>query len=163
MDPVAINAARMSPVSEDLTLESLGLSILRGFEKAHRVDRPLASGQSLVGGEWGVLGNDGNMSRPGATPSINSYLVFAGSDRFDSHATGQVTTIQASMLIVKTDNFDTNASYVVGDYLCVKSLSANFAGVTKASSAELCVAKVVEVGDGYLVYETFGDVPVKKP
>lgn len=163
MDPVSVSAIRTVPVGEDLRTESLGLSILRGLEKMHRVDKPLAAGESVVAGEWAVLGADGNLSRPGSTPSINTYLVFAGSDRFDSHATGQATLIMASQLLVKTNNYDTGANYTVGDYLSSKSLGSGFAGVTKATSGEFCVAKVVEVGDGYLVYETFGDTPVRKP
>lgn len=161
MDPVSVSGIRTVPVGEDLTQESLGLSILRGLEKMHRVDKPFANGEDFVAGEFAVLGNDGTLSRPGATPSISTYLVFAGNDRFDAHATGQCTIIMASELLVKTSNFDTGASYVVGDLLSAKSRGVGAANVTKASAGEFCVGKVVEVGDGYLVYEYF-DVPVKK-
>lgn len=149
----AISDIRTVPVGEDLTTEDLKLSILRGLERMFRVDKKRADGEEFEKGEWAVLKSDGTVERPGASPVANTYLVFAGSDRFDAHATGQVTLVMNSPIIVKTNQFDTGETYAVGDNLTVKSLGTGFAGVTKAGGAEAVLARVHEVGEGYLVYE----------
>ena len=156
-----ISASRIAPIQEDLTTEELRLSVIRGIENMFRVDKKLASGESLELGEFGVLKDDGSVERPGATPSAASYLVFCGSERFDSKATGQVTLIMNSNCIVKSSRFNQAGSYSVGTELAVKDLGAGEAHVTPASNGEFCVGKVVEVGSGYLVYELFA-APRKK-
>lgn len=152
---VGINDIRIAPVGEDLTKEALNLEILRGIEKMFRVDKKVGSGVSLKAGEHAVLGNDGVLSRPGATPVAETYLVFAGTDRFDSKATGQVTIIMNSALVVKTDLYDVTQSYNVGDYLTSKNRGLGQADLTKAAVGEFSVGQVTEVGSGYLVYEKF--------
>ena len=147
-----ISDLSIAPVGADLTQEDLGLSVLRGLETMHRVDEKFRSGVSLVKGEWGVLATDGYIDRPTASPVQNTYLCFAGTDRFDSRATGQVTLIENSPIIVKTDKFEPG-TYNVGDLLTVKDLGGGEAHVSAASTGEPALAKVREVGSGYLVYE----------
>jgi hypothetical protein len=153
--------SRIVPVQEDLTKEELRLSVLRGLENCFRVDKKLSVGESIELGEWGVLQNDGTMARPGATPVASTYLVFCGSERFDSMATGQVTLIMNSNCIVKSNRFNQAGSYSVGSELTVKDLGAGEAQVTPAANGEFVFGKVVEVGSGYLVYEVFA-APHKK-
>ena len=150
-----ISQSRVVPVQEDLTKEELRLNVLRGTENMFRVDKKLAAGESLELGEWGCLQNDGTVARPSATPVAETYLVFCGSERFDAMATGQVTLIMNSNIIMKTSRFDAGASYSVGSLLSVKDLGAGEAHVTLASAGEFCVGKVHEVGSGYLVIEVF--------
>jgi hypothetical protein len=152
MSIVAISENRTVPVQEDLTREDLQLSILRGLEKMHRVDKKVAAGVSLVKGEWAVLKDDDTVERAGADAVANCYLVFAGTDRFDAKATGQVTIIMASQIVVKTTMYDATADYHVGDLLSVKAVTGS-SYVTKAGVDEPARAKVVALGDGYLVYE----------
>lgn len=149
----SISDIRIAPVGEDLTKESLGLSIIRGIEKMFRVDHKLASGVALASGEFGVLQNDGTVVRPGATPVANTYLCFLGSERFDVKATGKVTLIQNSSIIVKTSKYDVSGSYHVGSFLTVKDRGHGEADVTVGAAGEFAVGKVSEVGQGYLVYE----------
>lgn len=152
---IGINEARIAPVTEDLTTPFSNLEILRGFERANRVDRKVAAGVNFKAGEYGVLGNDGLLHRPSTTPNVASYLIFAGTDRFDAKATGQATTFEASAMVIKTDLYDTGASYTVGDLLASKDRGAGEADVTKATSGQWAIGKVTEVGSGYLVYELF--------
>ena len=158
-----IDASRIVPVSEDLTQAELGLSIIRGNEKMFRIDKKLAPSVSLVAGEFGVLQNDGTVARPTATPVAETYLVQAGSDRFDSHATGQVTLIMNSNIIIKTNQFYAGGSYVAGTMLTVKNLGAGQACVSPAGVDEFVVGKVIEAGQGYLVAEIFPVVVKKQP
>lgn len=150
----AISDIRTVPVGEDLTKEEGKLSILRGLENMHRVDKPLADGADFALGEWAVLQADGTLARPGATPVPQSYLVFAGTDRFDVAATGQVTIIMASEVIAKSSQFDSGVSYAVGDALTVKDLGGGEAVLTKQAGTESVLARVLEVGADYLVYQT---------
>ena len=156
----AISDVRISPVGEDLTTEENRLSILRGLERMHRVDKPYATGEAFVMGEWAVLNADGKLERAGATPVPNTYLVFAGTDRFDAKATGQCTILMASQVVAKTSQYDDTASYAVGDYLTVKDLGGGESSVTLHTGGEVAVAKVVEVGAGFLVYETMSPAAV---
>lgn len=153
MSIVAISESRTVPVQEDLTQEDLQLSILRGLEKMHRVDKSITPGVSLVKGEWAVLKDDDTVERAGLTAVANCYLVFAGTDRFDAKATGKVTLIMASQVVVKTTKYDASATYHVGDLLCVMNLGGGESYVTPVLTNEPARAKVVSVGDGYLVYE----------
>jgi len=151
--PTSISDISIAPIGADLTLDNLKLQVLRGIEKAHRVDKKLAPGVALAAGEWGVLGSDSTVSRPTATPSAASYLCFSGTDRYDSKATGQVTLFMASPLIVKSSFFDAGENYEPGDALTVKDLGGGEAGVTKAGLSDPVLAKVVEQLDGALVYQ----------
>ena len=158
--PTSVNDIRTVPVQEDLVGSVNALEIQRGIDKMHRADKPVAAGESLVAGEFAVLGNDGNLSRPGVTPVASTFLVFAGTDRFDSRSTGKVTVIENSAIVVKTSIFDDTVSYNVGDYLTAKDLGAGEAKVSKAAAGEWSVGRVTEVGSGYLVYDLFSS-PMK--
>lgn len=151
---LTIDVARTVPVQEDLTKDDLRLSVLRGLEKMFRVDKPLASSVELGKGEWGVLNAEGKMERPGAVPVPNTYLVFAGTERYDVKATGKVTTIMNSQIIAATDLYDTGVTLEVGDPLTVKDLGAGEAYLTKASGDEPVLARVVEHVAGKLTFAT---------
>lgn len=156
-----INASRIVPIQEDLTKESLSLSVLRGIESMFRVDKKLSSPSVVLEmGEWGILEADGTVGRPGATPVANTFLCFCGTERYDVHATGQVTLIMNSNVIVKTDKYAAG-SYNVGDELTVKDLGLGQAILTAALNGEFVLARVVEVGSGYLVVDVAA-VPFKK-
>lgn len=141
------------PVGEDLTTEKMGLQVLRGFDKMNRVDVPVADGKEFLEGEWGVIDGSGNLDRPGSTPVPNTYLVFAGTNRFDSHATGQASVIMSGDVVVKTERYDDGESYAIGDALTAKDLGGGEAYVTKQSGSEPVLARVLEVGEGYLKYQ----------
>jgi hypothetical protein len=152
MGAETIGAGSIVPVSSDLTLEDLSLSILRGLENMHRVDKKRASGVDFLKGEWAVVQDDGTLARPASVPVRNTFLVFAGSDRFDAAATGQCTIIMSSSILVKTNRYDTAPTYHVGDQLTVKDLGGGEAFVTKQSGTEAVLAQVEEIGANYLVY-----------
>ena len=152
--------SNLVPLQADLTKEDLRLSILRGHENMFRVDKKLAPSVSLELGEWGCLSADGTVERPGATPVANTFLIFCGTERYDVHATGQVTMIMNSNVIAKTDRFAVG-SYNVGDELTVKDLGAGEAVLTIAASGEYVLARAVEVGSGYLVVDVAA-MPMKK-
>ena len=154
----AISDIRIVPIGEDLTKEDLSLSILRGLEKCYRADKKIATGAFFTKGEWAVLDSEGKASRPTTTAVGQTYLVFSGTDRFDARATGQVTLIMSHPIIVKSSLYDTGEDYAVGDYLTVKDLTHGEAFVTKWNSGEPKLARVIEDGNGYLVYETLGGV-----
>ena len=149
----SISDIRTVPVQEDLTTDDLRCSIIRGLETMSRVDKKLAPGVQLLSGQWGVLQPDGTISLPGSSSAASSYLVFLGTDRFDVKATGAVTVIMNSPIIVKSSTYNVMGSYSVGTYLTVKGGVV----VTPAASGDFVVGKVTEIGQGYLVYEV---VPV---
>lgn len=149
---LAINPNRIVPVQEDLVLPYSQFEIVRGWEKMHRKDYPLAAGVVAKEGEWLVLGNNGKLTRPGATGVANSFLVIAGTDRFDVAATQQATVIVASKVIVRTTLF-APVSYNVGDSLTVKDLGAGEAVVSAAGVGDAVLARVMAVGTDFLEYE----------
>lgn len=149
----SISDIRTVPVGEDLTLEDLSLSIIRGIEKMFRVDKKSSNGLELTQGEWGVLQNDDTVARPTTTPDRSTYLCFRGTNQFDAKATGQVTLVMNSSIIVKSNLYNSAGSYSVGTELTVKDLGAGEAGVTPAASGQPVLAKVQVVGQGYLIYE----------
>lgn len=155
---VAVSDIRVAPIGEDLSTSDLSLDILRGFEKMYRVDKKIATGAFFAKGEWAVLNVDGKAERPSTTPVGGSYLVLCGTDRFDSRATGQVTLIMSHPVVVKTTHYDVGQTYNVGDYLTVKDLGAGESLVTSWGTGEPKHARVIEVGNGYLVFETLGGV-----
>ena len=161
MSLIGIDTNRVVPVTEDLTTSELSLAILRGAERMFRVDRKLGTGVNLLKGEWAVLNSDLTLSRPGATPVAETYLVMSGTDRFDVHATGQATLIMNSNIIVKSNKYYGLGVYDVGTLLTVKDLGLGEAVVSPAATGEFVVGKVIEVGTGYLVYEVFPVVTVK--
>lgn len=152
---MSILEPRIVPVGEDLTKEDLRLSVLRGMEKMYRVDKAAAPGVSLSQGQWGMLQPDGKVVATGATPTGPCFVVFSGNDRFDGKATGQVTLIMTSPVVIKSSVYDTVPSYVVGDMLTVKS-----GKVTKHTGTLPRYGRVLEAnsGAGYLVYETLAGV-----
>ena len=154
---VAISDARVAPITEDLTTEELRLSVTRGLENMFRVDVKLATTDTILGlGEWAVVNADGKAERAGAVPVGNTYLVFAGTDRFDVKATGQVTLIKSWPIVAKSNRYDDTQSYSVGDLLTVKDLGGGESYVTKAATGEAALARVVTVGNGWLEFETLG-------
>lgn len=154
MTMVTVDEARTVPVQEDLTTEELSFAVLRGFENMHRVDKKLSSGVSLLTGEWAVL-SSGELVRPSTTPVAATYPVLSGTDRFDVKATGKATLIMNSNVVVKSNKFNASGSYAEGTLLTVKDLGSGEAVVTPASNGEFVLAKVQEVGQGYLVFEVF--------
>ena len=153
----AISSERTVPISEDLTTEEKSLSVIRGLEDMKRVDKKLKSGETFALGEWAVINSDGEAERAGGSAVHNTYPVFAGTDRFDVHATGQVTLIMNSAIIAKTNKFNPAPSYVVGMPLTVKAYSAGKSELTEATGGDAIVARVhdaSEVANGCLVYET---------
>ena len=154
MNPVGIDGARVAPLSVDLTLPNYNLKVLRGMEKAFRVDKPAAAALALVAGEWGVLQADGTVARPGASSVAATYLCFLGTDRFDAAATGNVTLFMDTPLLVKTSRF-VAGSYSVGEQLTVNDNNSTTATPLAAGSGDWVVAHVVEVGtDGTITYQT---------
>lgn len=149
MTIVAISDNRTVPVQEDLTTEDLKLSVLRGFENAHRADYKFKAGVSLVAGDWAVLNASGELDTPSASAVPNTYLVFSGNDRFDAKATGQCTVFVNSSLVVKTNKFAAG-SYAVGDQLTVKAGKL----LTAAGANDPVFAQVIEATADYIVYET---------
>lgn len=150
---VAVSDIRTVPVGEDLTTDETRLQVLRGLETMKRVDKPLAAGATLGLGEWGVLQADGTVARATSSAVRMSFPVFCGTDRFDVKATGQVTLIMNSLIMAKTSLFDPSPTYAIGDGLVVKLVSGKSV-LTKVTSTEPIVARVVELADGLLTYET---------
>lgn len=155
---VSVSDIRVAPIGEDLSTSDLSLDVLRGFEKMYRVDKKIAAGAFFAKGEWAVLNVDGKAERPSTTPVGGSYLVLCGTDRFDSRATGQVTLIMSHPVVIKTSNYDVGQTYNVGDYLTVKDLGDGESTVSSWGTGEPKHARVLEVGNGYLVFETLGGV-----
>lgn len=141
------------PVDMDLTVADMRLSIVRGFEKMNRVDRKIAASVSLELGDWAVLDGNGELAAPGAASVPNTYPVIAGNDRFDAQITKQATIVMASQIMAKTNKFAAG-SYLVGSDLTVKNLGAGEKKLSLAAVGDYVLARVVEVGNGYIVFET---------
>lgn len=151
----AIGQASIVPVQTDLSSAQNALDILRGFERANRKDRPIQAATALNKGEWGVLHDDGTVSRATSTPVRATYLCFAGTRQFDSAATGNVTLFENSLLTVQTTMYDPAPTYHVGDGLTVKDLGGGESYVTKSSGTEPVLARVkVPPTNGVMVYDT---------
>lgn len=150
----AINPNRIVPVQEDLTLPEDTFEIIRGWESMNRVDKELADSVEALPGEWLVLGANNKLARPGASSVPNTYLVIAGTDRFDVAATGQATVVMASSVIVRTKRFHSTLD-TVGQPITIKNLGADVAvpslGVVGTDNI---FGYVIEVGTDYIVYET---------
>jgi len=156
---VGISDIRTVPVGEDLTAEDLRLQVVRGLEQAKRADYPLADLSTvLLTGEWAVLNASSQAVRASSTPVGQTYPVFSGTDRFDARATGNVTLLLASNVVIKSSVFDDTATYAVGSYLTVKDLGGGESKVTLRSGSEPRLARVLEVASTYLVYETLQGV-----
>ena len=151
MTVTVVNDVRLAPVGEDLTTDDLTLQIVRGWEKMHRVDLPMASGVSLGAGQWAALGSDGKLHACSGSAVPASFLVLGGNDRFDAKATGNATVIMSSQVVVMSARYDQTQSYVVGDYLTAKMTSGL---LTKASGSDVKHALVMGVGAGVLTYMT---------
>lgn len=149
---ITINPDRVVPVKEDLATPADNFEIIRGWTNMHRVSKPLATGVGCVMGEWLVLGDNGKLTRPSATPVYNTFLVLDGTDRYDTAATGEATIIMASKIVVRTKLFAAG-SYSVGDPLNVKDLGLGEAVPSKATGTEPVLARVVGISNGYLEYE----------
>jgi hypothetical protein len=160
----SVSDIRVVPVGEDLTTEDLSLSVLRGLEKMYRVDKKLSKTPTpayFSKGEWAVLDSEGKAQRCSVDGTANgaAYLVFCGTDRFDSKANDAVTLIMSHPIIVKTNVYDKDVTdYAVGDYLTAKGGTNDESFVTKWEATWPKHGRVVEVGDGFLVYETLGGV-----
>lgn len=153
-----ISDVNIVPVGTDLTKEELRLSVIRGLEHMKRVDVPLGSGVQLGLGEWGVVGADGNVARPTSTPVVNSFLCFAGTNRFDTFATGKVTLIMNSLVIAKTTNYKVDDTLAPGDpltaVLIASGPSTGIAGLRLRAGSEPIHARVVGVAAGVLTFST---------
>lgn len=150
---VAIDQLAIVPVQVDLTTEFGPLEIIRGFENMFRVDNPIRPNTALVAGEWGVLNDDGTVTRPTASPVVNTFLCIAGTDRFDSAATGNVTMAMNSNIRVRTTTYDPSPTYHVGSPLTVKDIGGGTAFVTLASGTDPVLARVAVLGNGTLTYD----------
>ena len=151
-----INPNRIAPVTEDLTTAEDNFEIIRGWEKMHRVDKPLSVGAAFLSGEWAVLNNTGELERAPASPTEATalYLVIAGTDRFDVAANNAATIVMASQVVVRTKRYNTGGSYTVGAILTVKDLGGGESVVTPHSGSEPKVARVTAVGTDWIEYET---------
>lgn len=153
-----ISDIRTVPVGEDLTTEETRLSVLRGFEHMNRVDFPLAVGATLDLGEWAALQADGTVARPTTTPVALTYLVMAGTDRFDTKATGQVTCVMNSLIVAKTTRYKTDDVLVPGSPLTAKLIaagpSAGVAGLTLQSGSQPIHGRCISVAGGVLTFST---------
>ncbi len=151
------NNGLVAPIAQDLTKEDLNLQIIRGYTSGmDRVDTKLVPGVELFTGEWGVIGADG-IARPGVTSNAMTYLVIAGSERSDVRGTGKVTVAKGKVLTVKTSRRALNATYVPGTELTVKDLGNGEAVVSPAAKGEWVVAKVLEDGGDFIVFETYAN------
>jgi hypothetical protein len=153
MTASALNPNRIVPVQEDLTTPDTQLEIIRGWEKMHRVDKVYATGVNFVKGEWAVLGDNDKLTRPTATPVVNTYLVIAGNDRFDAVANGQCTIVMASKIVARTTKYAAG-TYHVGSPLNVKDLGAGEAVVSLATGTQPVLARVTKLGSNFLEFET---------
>ena len=153
MTASALNPNRIVPVKEDLTSPFNQMEIIRGWEKMYRVDKEIASGVDFILGEWAVLGDNDKLTRPGISAVPNTFLVIAGTDRFDVAATGKCTIVMNSKIIVRTTMFEAG-TYHVGNYLTVKDLGAGQAYVSVAAGADPKLAMVTKVGTDFLEFAT---------
>lgn len=152
---VAVSQASIVPVQSDLTTEYAPLEILRGFEQMKRVDYPIQAATALNKGEWGVVNDNGTVSRPTGTAVVNTYLCFAGTQQFDSAATGNVTLLPNSLVRVKTSMYNTGGTYHVGTALTVKDTGGGVAVVTPAGGGDPILARCVVVPtSGSIVFDT---------
>lgn len=151
-----INPNRIAPVTEDLTTPADDFEIIRGWEKMHRRDFPLATGATFLPGEWAVLNNTGALERAPAAPTDTTpmYLVIAGTDRFDVAATQAATVVMASNVVVRTKRYDTGGAYNVGTILTAREWAADESSVTPHAAGRPVVGRVTAVGDDWIEYET---------
>jgi len=145
---VAISQASIVPVTTDLTTEFAPLEITRGFEYMFRVDYKIQANTALVAGEWGVVNDDGSVSRPTSTAVVNTFLCIAGTDRFDAAATGQVTLAPNSSLRVRSSRYNPAGTYHVGTALTVKDTGGGVAVVTPQTGTDPVLARVAAVVSG---------------
>jgi len=118
----------------------------------NRVDKEFVD--QFVAGEWAVLGDNDKLTRPGATPVKNTYLVFCGNDRSDVAATGKVGIVMASKIIVRTTMY-VNETLHVGDALNVKNpLDNGNAKLGKAAGGEPVLAYLTKLGSNFIEFET---------
>lgn len=152
---VTISDVDIAPVGADLTTEETRLSVIRGLETMKRVDVALGTGVQVGLGEWAVVDASGLAQRPTTTPVVNSFLCFAGTDRFDTFATGKVTLVMNSLVIAKTTKYDVgNGSFTPGAALTAKLLGSGVAGLALQSGTQPVHARVVSEGGGVLTFST---------
>ena len=149
-----ISDIRTVPVGEDLTTEETRLSVLRGLERMNRVDFPLAAGATFGLGEWAALQADGTVARPTTTPVALTYLVTAGTDRFDAKATGQVTCVMNSPIVAKSTRYKTDDVIVPGSPLTAKLLGTGVAGLALHTGVQPIHARAISVSGGVLTFST---------
>lgn len=148
-----INPNRIVPAQEDLATPVDDFEIIRGWTQMHRASKPLATGVVCTTGEWLVLGDNGKLTRPSATPVANTFLVLDGTNRYDVAALKEATIIMASKIVVRTKLYDHTVNYSVGDNLTVKDLGNHEAIPTAATGADPVLARVVGIPNGFLEYE----------
>jgi hypothetical protein len=147
---VSIATSRTVPVTEDLTTNDLTFNILRGTEIVNRVDVPLSPGVSLVKGEWAVINSSGLAVRAGATGLAQTYPVFAGVERYDVAATGDVTVLMGPYgLIFQTNMYNANLT-TVGQEVAINNGGVGASVPILAVTGDYVVAMVVAVGSNYI-------------
>ncbi len=144
----------MTPLTSDLTKPDESFNIVRGLENLIRVDKPIGIDPATTKtaifseGQWGKLTDTGTVVPATATPSANTFPIFAGNalDRSDVHATGMVTLLMGGRFIYKTTQYDTNvavASYLSGAPLTVKAIVGVDRVPTLAAGTDPILARVV--------------------
>jgi len=147
------------PVGADLTQYDMSLRVIRGLERVPRVDYQLGSGVQVSRGDWAVLDDSGLLQAPGSNGVVNTYLVFSGTNAFDSYATGGATVFGKYPLLCETNNFDTGPTYHAGSPLTYKMVSS-VPKLTLAGSGDAILASVVNVSNGLMTFEAV-TAPIK--
>ena len=158
MTMASISEGRTVPVTEDLTTEDLSLQILRGLETAFRVDKPFVAGKSFLKGDWAVLNADGKLTYPATAGVANTYLIFAGNDRYDARATGQCTMLMGHV-VAKTEKYNKAATYEVGSPLTYKNIGGDVYKLTiGAPGNDAILGHVIEEDGDTITFETVKSV-----
>lgn len=154
MTMTSISEGRTVPVTEDLTTEDLSLQILRGLESAFRVDKPFVAGEYFAAGDWAVLNADGKLTYPSTAGVANTYLVFAGNNRYDAKATGQCTLLMGHV-VAKTEKYNKAASYSVGSPLTYKQTATDVYLLTLGTpGTDVILGHVIEENGDTITFET---------
>lgn len=154
-------SSRIAPVTEDLRGLDIACQIMRGYDKAFRKSVKFVDGAVFQPGEWCFIDADGRAQRAVAESKNTACLCISGNERFDAIGNKEVTIVQNSNLVVKSDKYNKQGTYVVGTELTVKNVGNGFSAVTPAAAGDYIVGKVTEAGAGYLVYEVYATI-VKK-
>jgi len=145
----------MTPLSQDLTKPNTAFDITRGLESLIRVDKAIgidpATTKTAIFSEgmWAKLSDTGTLVPATATPSANSFPIFAGNgdDRSDVHATGMATILMGGRFLYKTVQYDTVGvafgAYVSGLPLTLKQTVNVDRVLTQATGTDPVLARVI--------------------